>query len=49
VSSGPNNDVVLDKRVSWIFCSPFIGENACLWKIFKSYWVKNAFGRDFIF
>jgi hypothetical protein len=28
--SGPNNDVVLNKRVGWIFSSPFIVENAFL-------------------
>ena len=27
-SSGPNNDVVLNKHVGWIFCSLFIGEDA---------------------
>ena len=28
-SSGPENSVVLNKRVGGIFFSPFIGENAC--------------------
>ena len=35
--SGPNNSVVLNKRVGLIFCSPFTGENECLWENFKSY------------
>ena len=40
-SNGQNNWVVLNKCVGWIFCSTFIGENACLWKIFKSCLVKK--------
>ena len=40
--SGLNNDVVLNKRVGWIFSLP--GKNACLWKIFKSYYVKKLHG-----
>ena len=40
-SSGPKHGVVLNELVGWIFCLPFIGENACLWKNFKSYWVKK--------
>ena len=40
--SGPNNGVFLNERVGWIFCSPFIGENACLWKFFKSYLGEKA-------
>ena len=36
-SNGPNNGVVLNKRVGWLFCSPFIGEHECLWENFKSY------------
>ena len=35
--SGPNNGVVLNKREGWIFFSPFLSENTCLWKIFNSY------------
>ena len=27
-SSGPNNSVALNECVGWIFCSPFMGENA---------------------
>ena len=34
-SSGPNNGVVLNKPVGWIFCSPSIVENPGLWKNFK--------------
>ena len=45
--SGPNNGVVLNKRVDWIFCSPFISENACLWKNFKSYEVKKRMWAGF--
>ena len=33
--------MVLNKCVGWIFSLPFIGENACLWKIFKSCLVKK--------
>ena len=48
VFSGPNNGVVLNKHVGWIFSLPFIGENACLWKNFKSYQVKKkACGWEF--
>ena len=36
-SSGPNNGVVLNKRVGGIFCSPLIGGNACWSEDFKSY------------
>ena len=36
-SSGPNNSVVLNKRVGLIFCSPFIGEKECFGGNFKSY------------
>jgi hypothetical protein len=48
-SSGLNNSVVLNKRVGWIFCSPFIDENACLWKNLKSDYVgeKTHVGRIF--
>ena len=46
-SSGPNNCVVLNKRVGWIFCSPLAGQNSCLWKIFKSYYVKNRMWAGF--
>ena len=33
-SKGPNNGVVLNKRVGWLFCLPFIGEHECLWEFF---------------
>ena len=36
-SSGPNNSVVLNKRVGWIFLFKVLSENACLRKIFKPY------------
>jgi hypothetical protein len=36
-SSGPNNSVVLNKRVGGIFFSPFKGQIACFWENFKSY------------
>ena len=36
-SSGPNNSVVLNKRVRGTFCSLFIGENAWFWENLKSY------------
>ena len=39
--------MVLNKRVGWIFCLPFIGENAYLWKNFKLIRWKNACRRDF--
>ena len=48
-SSGLNNDVVLNKRVGWIFSLPFIGENACLWKNFKSYYIGEKTHVDKIF
>ena len=36
--SGPNNGVDLNKCVGWIFCLPFISEDASLWKNFKLYY-----------
>ena len=41
-STGPNNSGVLNKRVGGIFFSPFVGENACFWKNFKSCYVKKG-------
>jgi hypothetical protein len=41
-SSCLNNSVVLNKRVGGIFFSPFVGENACFWKNFKSCYVKKG-------
>ena len=35
-SSGPNNSVVLNKRVGWIFCSTFIGEKSISVEKFQS-------------
>ena len=40
-SSGPNNSVVLDKRLGLVFCSPFIGENEYFRENFKSSEVKK--------
>ena len=37
VASGPNNNVVLNKRASGIFWSHFMGEIACWWENFKLY------------
>ena len=36
-SSAQNNSVVLNKRESGIFFSPYIGENACFGEDFESY------------
>ena len=41
-SRGPNNSVVLNKRVRGTFCSLFIGENAWFWENLKSYKVKKC-------
>ena len=41
-SSGPNNSVVLNKRVGGTFCSLFIGENAGFQENLESYQVKKC-------